>query len=169
MNVANFNFDPSQVAATFEVFPKDEYEFLVTSAKSFFKAADGIKKTTDQYGVRFGLKITQSRDGKFNDKKTIYTVYLASDGGQAFAKQFMMACLGYGKTKAEEERFDRETIGADWGLDWDTGGVGEAWKKLVDQRVIGALDTQPNQNNADEMMQQFKSWRSLTSGAINSK
>jgi hypothetical protein len=158
----SFNFDPTTVVSSIEVFPKQEYEFKVGSPKAFMKKAG--EDQHDSYGLRFSLTI--SLPSEYEGKRTVYSIYLQSEGAQSFAKQFIMACLGYGKGRGEEERFDREQRGQDWQFDPEAATVGDAWKQLEGQRVIGGLDTQPN-NKTGEPMQQFKSWRNIKSGVLN--
>lgn len=162
-----FRFDPSTVSATLEVLPKGEYEFKVQSAKPFLKQSGEDKH--DSYGIRFNLVVTLAKDDAFVGKKVIYSTYFQSEGAQAMAKQFMMACLAYGKTRSEEERFNREKGSLDWEFDPnpESQSLGEAWtSEIVGSRVIGMLDVQPN-NNTGEAMQNFKGWRSITSGPLN--
>jgi len=160
-----FEFDPSTVVASIEVFPKQEYEFQVGEPKAFKRTAGaGTEKEHDSFGVRFSLTIKQP--DQYSNKRTVFSIYLQSEGGAAMGKQFMMACMGYGKGKKEEDAYDATVRGKDWGLDFETGGVGDAWRELTGKRVIGALDVTKNKNTGDEM-QQFQSWRPITSGPIN--
>lgn len=157
-----FNFDPTTVVASMEVFPKGEYEFQVGEPKSFLRQAGEDKH--DSYGIRYPLVI--KLPDEYNGKRTVFSTYYQSEGSQAMAKQFMMAVFGYSKGKPEEERFDRDMRGKDWGFDPETGAVGDAYRELTGKRVIGSLDIQKN-NNTGDPMQSFKSWRPLSSGAIN--
>lgn len=159
-----FSFDPSTVAATLEVLPKGDYELKVISKKSFLKQSGEDRH--DSYGVRYTLQVTLAKDESYIGKKVIFSTYYQSEGGQAMAKQFLMAALGFGKTKSEEERFNREKGALDWSFDPNEGTVGEAYNELDGARVIGQLDVQPN-NNSGEPMQNFKGWRSITSGPLN--
>lgn len=152
-----YEYDPSKTAASIEVFPKDDYEFIVGQGKAFAKEENGQIKN---FGVRFAITIA---DGQFKDKRTVFTCYLHNDGSQSMTKRFQMACLGYGKGQSEEKRFDAEQVGKDWGIDTDTGAVGEAWQELTGSRVIGSLDVGKN-TNTDEPQQQFKSWRPIGAG-----
>lgn len=157
-----FNFDPTTVVASMEVYPKGEYELQVGEPKAFLRQAGEDKH--DSYGIRYPLtiKLPDAYDGK----RTVFSTYYQSEGAQAMAKQFIMAVLGYGKGKPEEDRFDRDMRGKDWGFDPETGAVGDAYRELTGKRVIGSLDIQKN-NNTGDPMQAFKSWRPLSSGAIN--
>lgn len=161
-----FNFDPNNVSATLEVLPKGEYEFEIRSKKSFLKQSGEDKH--DSYGVRYNLTCTLAGQGREDcvGKKVIFSTYMQSEGGQAMAKQFIMAALGYGKTRAEEERFNREQGAKDWTFDPNDGSVGEAYNQLDGARIIGGLDIQQNKNT-EEPMQNFKNWRSITSGPLN--
>lgn len=162
----NFQFDPSNISASLEVLDKGEYEFEIKSKKAFLKQSGEDKH--DSYGVRYNLVVTIAPRGKEDlvGKKVIFSTYYQSEGGQAMAKQFHMAALGYGKSRPEEERFNREQGGKDWNIDPNDGSCGEAYNQLDGARVIGMLDVQKN-NRTDEPMQNFKSWRAITSGPLN--
>lgn len=163
-----FSFDPSQVTANLEVLQKGEYEFEILTKKSFLKQSGADKH--DSYGVRYTMRVTlvgKSGDQNAVGKKVIFSTYYQSEGGQSMAKQFLMAALGYGKSKAEEERFNREQLSKDWNFDPNEGTVGDGYNDLDGARVIGQLDVQPNINDATQLMQNFKGWRSITSGPLN--
>jgi hypothetical protein len=157
-----FNFDPTTVVASMEVFPKGEYECQIGEPKSFIRKAG--EDQHDSFGVRYPIVI--KLPDEYNGKRTLFSTYYQSEGSQAMAKQFMMAALGYGKGKPEEERFDRDMRGQDWGFDPSTGAVGDAYRELTGKRVIGNFDVDKN-NRTGDPMQVFKSWRPITSGAIN--
>lgn len=157
-----YEFDPSTVVASMEVFPKGEYEFQIGEPKSFLKVATDDKK--DSFGIRYPL--VAKLPGEYDGKRNIFNTYYQSEGSQSFAKQFMMAALGYGKGKQEEDRFDADMRGKDWSFDPNDGSVGDAYRQLAGQRVIGILDIQKNTNTGDPM-QAFKGWRPISSGPIN--
>lgn len=150
-----YNFDPSQASATIEVLPKATYEFQVGEPKSFIRQNS---KDEDSYGIRYPL--TVMTEGPHHNKRVYYSTYYQSDGGQGFAKQFLMACLGYAKTPAEEKRFNAEQGGKDWSYDPETGGVGDGYRQVTGQRVVGDLDISKNNRTGDDM-QQFVGFRSL--------
>src|SRR3982751_862294 len=147
-----FEFDPSTVAASIETFPKGEYEVIVGEPKTFVRQAGEDKH--DSFGIRYSLVIKQPDE--YDGKRTVFSTYYQSEGSQAMAKQFMMAVLGYGKGKPEEERFDRDVRGKDWSIDFESGTVGEMYRELTGKRVIGSFDITKNANTGDPM-QQFKS------------
>jgi hypothetical protein len=146
-----YDSSPANVQASIEVFPKDDYLFIIGEPKPFFRVT---QKGTDSYGVRLGLTV---RDGSYEGKRTSTTLYYQSEGAQAMSKQFIMAALGYGKGKAEEQRFNQDWGTADWSFDTDAGTVGDAWRELTGKLVVGSLDVQIG-DNGDEQ-QQFKGWR----------
>lgn len=156
-----FNFSPDAVVASMEVLPKGEYEFKVGTPKSFLRQNS---KGADSYGVRYPLTVVLPAE--MEGKRVVFSTYFQSDGAQSMAKQFMMAVLGYGKGRTEEQRFNNDFRDKDFTFDPDDGSVGDAYTSLEGLRVIGSLDTQPNQNNPDEDMQQFKGWRSVASGPL---
>lgn len=161
-NPNRFSFDPTLVVASMEVYPKSEYEFQVGEPKAFLRQAGEDKH--DSFGIRYPLVI--KLPDEYSGKRTLFSTYYQSEGSQAMAKQFIMAVLGYGKGRPEEERFDREQRGKDWEFDPSTGAVGDAYRELTGKRVIGGLDVDKNKNTGDPM-QVFKSWRTISSGAIN--
>jgi hypothetical protein len=156
-----FEFDPTTVVASMEVFPKGEYEFQIGEPKSFLRQAGEDKH--DSFGVMYPLVI--KLPSEYDGKRTVFSTYYQSEGSQAMAKQFMMAVLGYGKGKPEEDRFDRDMRGKDWSFDPETRSVSDVYRELSGKRVIGTLDVSKNTNTGDPQ-QQFKSWRPLNSGPI---
>lgn len=149
-----FEPNPASVVTSIEVFPKDDYEFIIGEPKTFFRQN---QKGEDSYGIRISLSIGA---GDYEKKRTLVSLYFQSEGAQSMAKQFQMAALGYAKGRAEEQRFDKDWGAKDWSFDTDSGGVGDAWRELVGQRVIGSLDVSINNNTGDEQ-QNFKGWRPL--------
>ena len=148
-----FEHNPSEVTTSMEVFPKDDYEFVLGEPKTFFRVN---AKGNDSYGVRFSLTVG---DGTFKGKRTMISLYFQSEGARGMAKQFQMAALGYGKGRSEEQRFDKEWGGKDWAFDTDDSSTGDAWRELTGARVIGSLDTRMG-DNGDEQ-QDFKGWRPI--------
>lgn len=157
-----FEFDPTTVVASLEVFPKGEYEFVVGEPKSFLRQAGEDKH--DSFGIRYSLTVKQPDE--YDGKRSVFSTYYQSEGSQAMAKQFIMAVLGYGKGKPEEERFDRDMRGKDWSFDPETGACGDIYRELTGKRVIGSLDVDKNKNTGDPM-QVFKGWRTISSGPLN--
>lgn len=153
--MARYEFDPSKVAATIEVFPKGDYEFQVGEPKSFIRKN---KKNEDSFGIRFPVTIMEDiSHGKSKGKRTVVTGYQQSEGAQAMTKQFVMAVLGYANNQTEEKRFDAEQAGKDWGFDPETGAVGDAWRQATGKRVIGQLDEGKNEETGDPQ-QKFVKW-----------
>lgn len=152
-----FNFDPTNVVASFEVYPKDEYEFQVGEPKAFSRTAG--EDNHPSFGIRYPLVI---KEGPFAGKRTLFNTYYQSEGSQSIAKQFMMAVLGYGKGAPEEKRFDGDMRGKNWDFDGETGGVGDAYRELTGKRVYGSLDVGKNTRDGSDQ-QQFKSWRPIGS------
>lgn len=150
-----YDNDPTKVVASFEVLPKDDYEFIVGEPSSFERTAAAGHQS---YGVRFPLVVAE---GAMQGKRFMHTCYEHSEGAQTMGKQFLMACLGYGKGRAEEQRFNKDMAGEDWSFDTDTKAVGDAWRKPVGKRVVGSLDIQIS-NSGDEQ-QQTKGWRVIGS------
>lgn len=155
-----FNFDPSSVTSNIEVLPKQEYELQVGEPKAFIRKN---RKGEDSYGIRYPL--TAKAPDEYNGKKVFFSTYYQSEGAQSMAKQFMMAVMGYGKGKPEEDRFNDDFRGKDWSFDPETGAVGDAYRELVGKRVIGSLDVGKNDETGDPT-QKFAGWRPIASGAL---
>lgn len=149
-----YEYDPSKATALQEIFPKDEYEFIIGEPKAFIRKN---RKGEDSFGVRFPLTIAE---GRFASKRTMITCYLHSDGAQSMAKRFQMAAYGFRNNQEQEAEFNIEMAGKDWGFDPATGACGEMWRNMAGSRVVGALDVKPNEETG-EPQQDFKSWRPL--------
>ena len=156
-----FDFDPSKVVASFEVYPKGEYEVQIGEPKSFIRKAG--EDQHDSFGIRYPYVIKLPTE--FENKRGVHTCYYHNEGSQGMSKQFVMAVMGYGKGRPEEERFDREVRGKDWAFDPTTGSVGDMYRELTGKRVIMSLDTQKNKETGEEQ-QKTVGFRSLTSGPI---
>lgn len=155
VNMPRYEFDPTGVQATIEVFPKGDYEMQVGEGKAFIRTN---RKGNDSYGVRYPVII--KTPGPHENKRTFYSAYLHTDGGQAYAKQFLMAALGYPRNNVAEQEFNRAVAGKDWSFDPATGHIGEVWKQVEGQRLIVSLDETVNEETK-EPMQQFTSFRPL--------
>lgn len=147
--------DPTKVAASIEVFPKDDYEFIVGEPKAFERTN---AKGAQSYGIRFPVQVAE---GDYKGKRTVFSTYQQSEGAQQMAKRFIMAVLGYGAKREEEKRFDADYAGKDWGFDTDTGAVGDMWREAVGKRVIGSLDVRIGDDGGEQ--QDFKGWRPIGS------
>lgn len=141
--------DPTRVAAGLEVFPKDEYEFIVGEPKAFEKLGEnGLN-----HGVRWSL--TCVTEGPMKGKIFIQTNYQHSEAAKPMGKRFTMSVLGYGPK--DEKRFDADFAGKDWGYDTDSGAVGDAWRETVGKRVIGDVDIVMNKRDGTD--QNRVNWR----------
>lgn len=147
-----YNYDPSKVQSSIEVFPKDDYEFVLGSPKSFIRQNS---KGEDSYGVRFSVEVAA---GAYKGKRTVFTCYLHSEGAQSMSKRFQMAAYGFKSNSEGEQAFNEKFGGLDWSIDPESGSVGEAWQKMAGTRVVGVLDIGKN-NQTGEPQQDFKSWR----------
>lgn len=155
LTMPRFEPDPSKVSATIDILDKDDYEFIIGTAKSF--AAMNDNGSVKNHGVRYPIEVAE---GTSKGKKQFQTCYQHTPGSEAFSKQFLMAAYGYDVTPAGEKEFDRDFAGKDWSYDTDSGSVGEVWRGIEGKRVIGSADIGTNKNTGDPM-QQFKAWRPL--------
>ena len=62
--------DPTRASATFEVFPKGDYEFVIGEPKAFERNNRDNKLT---FGIRFPL--TCQSDGSMKNKPFVQTLY----------------------------------------------------------------------------------------------
>lgn len=155
-----FESDLTGVTSALVVLKPGDYEFKVGDPKSFKRQAGEDKH--DSIGIRYPLQVAEVVEGDVNakGKKILYSLYLHSDGAKTFAKQFVMACLGFENKEASEEKFNDVVRGKDWSYDPETQSVGEVWASLRGTRVIGTVDIGVN-NKDGTPMQQFKGFRPL--------
>ncbi len=146
--------DMSNVDATIIILDKGEYEFEIGKPKAFQRTK---AKGGESIGVRYPMIVAEGPQAK---KRTFYTCYTHSEGGLAFAKQFVMAALGYPVTREGEAKFnaDHPKGSTDWGLDSDTGEVGEIWNEAAGQHVIGIVDlgVNPEDGTPNQAWKRFR-------------
>jgi len=174
--MSRYTHDPTQVIASFVTLPKDDYEFEVGKPRAFERTA---RKGHQSYGIRVPLKVISS--GAENGKKTMYTLYLHSEGGQQMAKRFQMAAAGFTAINEKSEKaFDNDPniAGADWGYDPENGEVGTGWAQYeglrlaCDVDIDQAKDPVTGQLSVDEktgepiMQQTWGTWRPLEGAAV---
>lgn len=145
-----FENDPTKVTAGFIVYPADTYEFLIGEPKAFYRTN---KKDEPSYGIRVKMTIAE---GEFKGKPFMHTLYQQSEGAQSVSKQFLMAALGYGKGRTEEERFNNDYRGKDWGFDTDSGACGDMWREMTGKRIIGQLAVKTADDGSEQ--QDTKAW-----------
>jgi hypothetical protein len=154
--MSRYTPNPSNVTATFEVFPKGDYEFTMGKPKAFEKKD---KDVVVNFGVRVPLTIN---DGQYKGKKTSAAMYFHNEGSESASKRFQMAALGFKNNKEAEEAFNLKSAELDWSFDQETGDVSDIWKQFEGKQIVGVLDVDKNKNTG-EPMQQFKSWRPVGS------
>src|SRR5881628_2182946 len=111
-----FEHNPANDSASIEVLEKNDYDFIVGETKPFAGITKSGKNEGQQnYGMRFGM----STEVNGQTKRTVYTIFEHNQGSRDVGKRFKMAVLGYGKGRAEEQRFDSEWGGKDWAFDTD--------------------------------------------------
>lgn len=165
-----YEHDPSTVSASLFVFPKDEYEFKVGRPRAFERTA---AKGHQSYGVRFPLTCTQ---GQYAGKKSVFSIYLHSDGAAGMGKRFEIAAAGYDVNDANEARYNDESKGKDFSYDTDNGEVGSGWLEFEGTSVMCDVETTPQKNDkgedvvdprtGDKVMQQvWGTWRPIEGAA----
>lgn len=155
--MSRYSHDPTQVTASLTILPKDEYEFVIGKPKPFERTA---KAGHQSYGVRFPLTVV---GGSQNGKKTVYSLYLHSEGGQQMAKRFQIAVGGLTVNEKNEKIWDQQNAGRDWGYDPESGEVGEGWKEYEGVHVVCDLDVEIVKNDKDEDVESqiWGTWRPL--------
>lgn len=156
-----YEHDPTKVAAALTILPKDDYELKIGKPKAFERTA---KAGHQSYGLRFPLVVA---NGPQENKKTMYSIYLHSDGGAQMAKRFQMAVAGLTVNEANEKVFDAAAAGQDWSFDPETGEVGAAWAAYEGNHVCVDLDVEIVQNDKgdDVQSQVWGTWRPLSAPA----
>ena len=149
--------DLSQVSATIAILDKDEYEFEIGKPKAFQRER---KKGGESIGVRYPMTVAE---GPQSGKRTFYSCYTHSDGGQGFAKQFLMCALGFELTQEAEKRFNEAYKGADWGFDTDSGECGDIWEEAAGKHIIASVDLGVNPETG-EPNQQWVRFRPVGAG-----
>jgi hypothetical protein len=147
---------PASVSSTLEIFPKGTYELTIQGVAGFIGKQENAAGEMPS-GVRYTLVI--DKPTQFKGKRVLQNCYQHNEGSQSMAKQFLMAALGYGRSRPEEERFNEDEANTDWGYDTD-GPVGDGWNKLVGRTVVGDFDVQMNKQRPGEDQQKI-SWRPL--------
>jgi hypothetical protein len=66
---------------------------------------------------------------------------------------------GYERTDTNEKKIDEAHGTEDWSIEFETGHVGDGWRKIMGARLILNADVTPNRDRPDEMMQQIKGFR----------
>src|SRR5512134_2744604 len=99
--------DLTKVAATFELFTKGQYEFVIGEPKCFQDITkSGPRAGETKIGIRFPIVLAEETAGHKKGARQMYTVYIHSEAAQAFGKQFVMAALGYERNSRGEKAFD---------------------------------------------------------------
>lgn len=144
-----YEHDPTQVAAALTIFPKGDYEFVLGKPKAFERTA---KAGHQSYGIRIPMTVA---NGSHQGKRSVYSLYLHSEGGQAMAKRFQMAVAGLAVSQANEDEYNRLAAGQDWSYDPEDGSVGEAWADYEGKHVTVDLDVELVKNEkGDEVESQ---------------
>ena len=157
--------DLTKISATFELFSKGEYEFLVGEPKGFEQTTKTGKNAGQQsIGVRYPIVLGEETNGHKAGSKNSINCYIHNDGSMGFSKQFLMACLGYPITNAGERKFDEDFRGQDWSVDADTGAVGDVWRQATGKRVRITADLGTNPTTG-EPSNQFGKYQPITAAA----
>jgi len=132
-----YEVDPTSVTAVIAILEKGEYELSVGEPKSFEKNDTTSNPPKSNRGVRYPLTVAEGPEA---GARTFYTCYTHTEGAVSFMKQFLLAVLGYQATRDDEKRFDAKYRGSDWGMDPESGGVGDVWRELNGKRVVAVVD-----------------------------
>lgn len=156
----NFQPDLTQVTVNFPILEKGDYEILVGEPKAFIR--DKSDGSGQSYGVRYPLQLAEDYPGyKKGTRLAPFNGVMSSEGGQSFAKRFLMACLGFKSSKTDEKRFDETFKGDDWSFDTDNGTVGDMWRKANSARLVVSFDIGIN-SESGEQQQKWGTMRPVT-------
>lgn len=139
-----YDVDPTSVTAVIALLEKGDVELLIGEPKSFEKTNQEGKVSR---GVRYRVTVAE---GPETGASTFYTCYTHTEGAVAFAKQFLMTALGFTLDRESEKRFDAKYKGSDWGMDTDSGAVGDVWREVTGKRVIASVDLQLGQDGVTQ-------------------
>lgn len=89
--------------------------------------------------MRFPLTVA---GGPKDGKRTVFSIYLHSDGGASMGKRFQMAVAGFTVNQENEAQFDLAAAGQDWNYDTDDGSVGEAYQEYEGKHVCCSVDVE---------------------------
>ncbi len=132
--MGRYTHDPTSVVAAIPIFPKDDYELKIGKPKPFERTA---RKGHQSYGIRFPMTAV---GGMMDGKRTVFTIYLHSEGAQQMAKRFQMAVYGLKVNERNEKEFDQWAHDKDWTYDPESGELGEAWAEYEGKHVMVDLD-----------------------------
>lgn len=153
--------DLSKIAATFELFSKGEYEFVLGEPKAF----QGITKSganagQENIGVRYGISLPEAQNGHKKGARSILNCFIHNDQSMGFSKQLLMAALGFPMNSRGEAQFDEQYRGADWSIDTTTGACGAVWREATGRHVLITADLGTNPTTG-EPSNQFGKYRSV--------
>lgn len=159
-----FNPNPSQVEAGFFQLlhaNQDGYELKITGVKAFIDdvkvQADG--STKQSYGVSVALVVAE---GEFAGKRVSSNkLYYHTEGGQGFAKPFLMSVYGFDQTPAAEQDFNTFAEPQDWGFDTDSGGVGDGFANLKGKRIRVFADVTKDKIDPTKEFQKYTKWTKI--------
>lgn len=148
-----YDWNAGETSATFETFPKGDYEVTVGEPKAFIRTKANSEEST--WGIRFMLRFA---NGANAGKRTSYNAYLT--GENPFVKQLLMAGNGFSIDPNGEREFEEFAAGYDWKYDVQSGEVGSGWRTVTGKNVIAVLDVQPGKGaDQDKTFQQYKGFR----------
>lgn len=127
-----FNPNPTEAQGGISNLPKGSYTFEIGETKAF----DASKDTKESHGVQ--IQMTVISEGPHKGKKIYPRFWMSSVGGRNATKGFQLAALGF--TGKQEEDWNNQFGGKDWGYDTDDKSVGSGWSELKGQLVCADLD-----------------------------
>jgi hypothetical protein len=141
------------VAAGVPVLAKGSYEFAIGEMKPAVnnRQIDGV--SVQQQVVRTSIKVIS---GESNLDKTLpHTLDMNNDFGAQFAKQFLMAALGYARN--EEGRFNADFADDEkWAIDAETGELGEIYKEAQGKNIRAEVTTYIDKKDVSIERNNFK-------------
>ena len=142
-----FNPNPTEAQGGIVNFPKGSYTFEVKGVKPF----DSSKPEKESHGVMITVEVVNECPQK--GKKAYPRLWLSSEGARNAAKSFQLSVFGF--TPKQEEEWNSQYGGKDWGYDTDEKVCGAGWMEMVGQLISADLDIQML---GDAEFQQYR-WR----------
>lgn len=151
-------YTPNQAnnAAVQEVYPKDQYEWIIGEAKPFFNAgkdadANGGKEKAETFGI---LYVLTHAAGPYVGKKYFKRCFMHNTISEDMTKQFMLAAHGFAPTAEGEKDFNDKIATLDQAFNTDDGSCGDYWTSIKGGRVlcvltVGEYNKKPQNNDTD--------------------
>lgn len=153
-----YNPNLTTASAGILMLQKGDYELKISQPKTFKRQKVENGETKDIYGVQYSLTVENGDDQNVIGKNIPLSLYMHSEAAFGINKRFVMAALGFALD--DEESFNEKYADADWGIDPDSGELGDIWTQVAGNRVACTADIVPDKRDRSRQQQQF-SWRPI--------